>query len=97
MDTCPLCDRPLGDTNVDDHHLIPKTFKGKITVRLHRICHRKIHATFSERELLHDYHTIESLRAHETIKTFIKWVSKKDPGFYDGTKESNERKAKRRR
>lgn len=96
MKICPLCDRPLGVVNVDAHHLIPKTFKGKALVNLHKICHRKIHATFTERELLHYYHTIERLREHEQIQSFVKWVAKKDPAFYDGSKETAERKKKRR-
>ena len=48
---CPLCNRELGTEWIDEHHLIPKTFKGKETITLHRICHEKIHSTFSEREL----------------------------------------------
>lgn len=94
--TCPLCDRPLGTENVDRHHLIPKTFKGKEMVSLHRICHRKIHATFTERELLNYYHTIERLRENEDISKFVTWVSKKPLEFYDGSQETNKRKAKRR-
>lgn len=90
-----MCARELGTINVDAHHLIPKTFKGKELVDLHKICHRKIHATFTERELLHHYHTFERINAHEQIAAFIKWVAKKDPGFYDGSKETTERKKRR--
>jgi 5-methylcytosine-specific restriction endonuclease McrA len=97
MDTkCPLCKRPLGQINVDAHHLVPKTFKGKELVELHKICHRKIHATFTERELLHYYHTIDRLLENDHIQSFVKWVAKKDPSFYDGSKETAERKKKRR-
>lgn len=97
MDTkCPLCKRTLGQINVDAHHLVPKTFKGKELVDLHKICHRKIHATFTERELLHYYNTIDRLLENEHIQSFVKWVAKKDPGFYDGSKETSERKKKRR-
>lgn len=94
---CPLCDRPLGQVSVDEHHLIPKTFKGKEKIKLHKICHRKIHATFSERELLNTYNTIESLKANPDIRTFIVWVAKKDPSYYTGSDESASRKNKRRR
>jgi len=87
----------LGEINVDDHHLVPKTFKGKVKIRLHRICHRKIHATLSERELYNHYNTVERLLEHEQIQTFVKWVQKKDPGFYDGSAETGERKGKRKR
>lgn len=94
---CPLCKRELGTENIDEHHLIPKTFKGKETVKLHRICHRKIHATFTERELLQYYHTIERLLENEHIQSFTKWVKGKRPDFYVGTDDSSERKSKRRR
>lgn len=95
--TCPLCKRPLGSVNIDEHHLVPKTFKGKETVTLHKICHRKIHATFTERELLHHYNTMERILENDHIQTFIKWVSRKPSEFYDGTKDTSERKSKRRR
>jgi hypothetical protein len=94
---CPICDRELGTVNVDEHHLIPKTFKGKELVALHKICHRKIHATFTERELFNYYHTIERLRENEHIQSFIKWVAKRPIDFYDGSKETVDRKSKRRR
>jgi hypothetical protein len=89
--TCPLCSRELGN-DVNKHHLIPKTFKGKDTVTLHRICHRKIHSVFTERELLKHYHTIERLLEHEEIQKFVSWVSKKDPDFYDGSVDHKRKK-----
>lgn len=97
MRVCPLCNRELGDVNIDEHHLIPKTFKGKETITLHKICHRKIHATFTERELAKRYSTIESIVQHPEIQKFIVWVQKKEPWFYDCSIESVERKKKRRR
>ena len=84
---CPICERPL-TPNAQKHHLIPKTFKGKKTVQLHPICHRKIHSLFTERELYNYYHTIDRLINHPDIVKFIKWVKKKDPEFYSKTKES---------
>jgi len=88
---CPLCARPL-DASADLHHLIPKTFKGKETILIHKICHRKIHSVFTERELLHYFHTIERLKEHPDIQAFIKWVSKKHPEFYDSSKDSGRKK-----
>jgi 5-methylcytosine-specific restriction endonuclease McrA len=36
---CPLCGRPLvADPSVDLHHLVPRTYKGRDTVPMHRIC-----------------------------------------------------------
>jgi 5-methylcytosine-specific restriction endonuclease McrA len=90
--TCPLCGRVLGTVNIDRHHLIPKTFKGKEQFPIHKICHRKIHSAFTERELLQNFHTWEALRAHEDIQAFIAWVSKKSPGYYSRTATSNAKK-----
>ena len=94
---CPICERPLTKESANEHHLIPKTFKGKETVTLHRICHRKLHTVYSEREMLNQYNTIERLLENEDIRKFVKWVSKKDPDYYDRSKDTNRRKSKRRR
>jgi len=91
---CPLCGRPLGTVNIDRHHLIPKSMKGREQFPIHKICHRKIHATFSERELLHAYHTWEALRDDADIRAFIDWVAKKPPGFYARTFTSNKKKSR---
>ncbi len=88
---CPLCERPMVNS-YDDHHLVPKSRKGKETVRIHRICHRKIHSTFTEKELERNYNTIEKLLTNEAIQNFVKWVSKKDPDFYVGSDESRRKK-----
>lgn len=79
--------------SVNRHHLVPRTFKGKVAVELHRICHSKIHAVFTERELLQHYHTFERLLAHEEIITFVRWVQNKPNDFYS----RNDRPARRRR
>lgn len=89
---CPLCGRVLGSVNIDRHHLIPKTFKGKEQFPIHKICHRKIHSAFTERELLQTYHTWEALRGHEDIRAFVEWVAKKPPDFYTRTHTSNKKK-----
>jgi hypothetical protein len=87
-----LCGRPLGAVNIDRHHLVPRTFKGKEQFPIHKICHRKIHATFSERELLRSYHTWDALKRHEDIRAFIAWVAGKPPEFYTRTFTSNKKK-----
>ncbi len=94
---CCICGRLLEGGTVEAHHLIPKTFKGTETVDIHKICHQKIHATFSERELQHYYHTPERLCEHEEMSKFIKWVAKKDVAFYDKNDDTKSRKKKRRR
>jgi hypothetical protein len=80
---------------VEDHHLIPRTFKGKDTIPLHRICHAKIHATFSERELQHYYHTPDRILESEEIQKFVKWVARKPLEYYTKNDETKSRKSKR--
>lgn len=92
---CGICARPLGTIRVELHHLIPKTFKGRVMVPLHKICHQKIHATFSERELLNYYHTFERLLEHEQIQKFVMWVKKKALDFYDKNDDTAARRRKR--
>jgi hypothetical protein len=83
-DICPLCGRPLAGP-CNKHHLLPlsKGGKGTETVMLHKICHDKIHAVFTELELKKHYNTIELLQQNEEIARFIKWVRKKEPEYYD--------------
>jgi hypothetical protein len=92
--TCPLCGRQLG-TDVNEHHLIPRSFKGKETVTLHRICHDHIHHVISEREMLNQYNTVESLRDHPDVKSFIHWVRNKHPDFYIRIRDSKGRNRRR--
>lgn len=96
MENCPLCSRPMPDGSYNSHHLIPKTFKGKDVIDLHFICHSKLHHTFSERDMANYYHTIDRIMENKDIQKFVKWVSKKDPMFYDGNKDTKQRKRKRR-
>lgn len=91
---CPLCQRPLG-ARVEDHHLVPRTYKGRETVALHPICHRKIHSVLTERELKDAFHTIPALRSHPDIATFLKWIAAKDPDFHESTATSRVLKEKR--
>lgn len=88
MNKCPLCNRELGTVRVNEHHLVPKTFKGKETITLHELCHNTIHANISERELLHYYHTVDRLLENESIQKYVKWVKRKPPEFYVKTKKS---------
>lgn len=81
---CPLCCRPLAEP-FNRHHLLPlsKGGKGTTTVLLHKICHDKIHSVFTEMELKRHYNTIEKLKGNDEIANFLKWVSRKEPQFYD--------------
>lgn len=94
---CPLCGRPLvPGPSVNLHHLIPRRYGGRDTVLLHRICHDKIHAVLSERELRDHFHTVERLRAHPEIARFLRWVQRKPPEFVDGHHDGGPRARRRR-
>lgn len=93
LGNCPLCGRALvAGKSIDEHHLLPKSQGGRQTHTVHRICHRKIHATFTEKELAKSYSSWTNLQTHEDMAVFITWVQKKPPEYYD-----NSVKAARRR
>lgn len=86
---CPLCGREIPADQRDEHHLVPRLKGGKETTALHRICHRQIHALFSEAELARSYATVEALLEHPEVQKFVAWVSTKPPGFADSARRSN--------
>jgi hypothetical protein len=91
-ETCTLCGRVILPEHRDEHHLVPKSRGGKETLPLHRICHMQIHALFSEAELEKSYPTVSALLDHPEMQKFVAWVSRKPPGFHDGTKKSRRRR-----
>jgi hypothetical protein len=79
---CPLCDRPLvPGPSVNRHHLVPRTYRGRDTRPIHRVCHGKIHSVFTEKELRDEFHDFERLRAHPEIARFVEWVRRKHPEY----------------
>ncbi len=97
IEYCAICGRELGDELIQFHHLIPKTFKGTEGINIHAVCHKKLHATLTEREMLHVYHTVEKILEHPEIQKFVKWVSNKPLNFNDKVIETKHRYGKRRR
>lgn len=89
--TCPLCMRPIPKSQRDAHHLIPKSRGGIVTVILHRLCHRQIHATFTENQLAQQYFTIDALRSHPEIAKFIQWISNKPTHIQTAIKRSRDK------
>lgn len=85
---CPLCERPIPQSQRDAHHLVPKSKGGRQTQFLHRICHRHIHAHFTEAELATRYSTIEALLETPEMSTFVAWVKTKPPEYYDRSRTS---------
>jgi len=85
---CPICNRPIPESQKDAHHLVPKSKGGKTTEYLHRICHRQIHALFTETELAMKLNTASDLQEHPEMKKFIHWVKSKPNHFYEKSRKS---------
>lgn len=90
---CPICERDMwkGDS-IDKHHMVPKCRGGKETEYLHKICHRKIHSIWTEKELEREFNDPEVIKQHEEIQKFIKFVKKKEPDYYDRNEKHNRKK-----
>lgn len=92
---CPLCARPLPDgPSVDLHHPVPRALGGTATVAMHRICHRKLHATFTGRELAAFGDDWAALRTHPQLEGFVRWVARRPPSFYDGSRTTRRLRAR---
>ncbi len=77
---CWLCDRPLGHA-VQWHHPVPKARKGRDVVAVHPICHKTIHACFTNAELVRIGADRARLLAREDMARFVAWVAGKPPDF----------------
>ncbi len=82
---CWLCGRPLG-RRVQLHHPVPKSKGGRLTVPLHPICHRTIHAHFTNAELARVGEDRAALLAREPVARFLVWVANKPPDFHAPTR-----------
>jgi len=99
---CPICGREAGG-QMQSHHLLPRTFRnrtsdvhlGENRVDIHKMCHQKIHATFSEHELFSFYHTTDRIIEHPEMKKFVSWMKKKPLDFYSKNNDTSSRKRKR--
>ncbi len=90
---CPICDRKIPNSQKDAHHLVPKSKGGKSTQYLHRICHRQIHALYSETKLAKELNTVEAIKDQPDMQKFIEWVKSKPDDFYERTSKSKKLKA----
>lgn len=91
---CPLCERHIPRSQRDAHHLIPKSKGGRHTEYLHRICHRQIHALFTETELARQLNSVEALLAHPDMALFVSWVKTKPDDFMERTRKSQRLRSK---
>ena len=89
--TCRLCGRD--EQRLTEHHLIPRERHNKKVKRelnskernktegICRPCHSQIHDLFTNKQLEREFNTIELLQAQESVKTWIKWVRKRNVGL----------------
>lgn len=83
--TCWLCRRPIA-TRLQWHHPVPKSKKGRATVPVHPICHKAIHANFTNAQLARIGDQVEAIRENPAIAKFVRWVSDKPPDFHAPTR-----------
>lgn len=83
--TCWLCGREF-ETLIQWHHTVPKSKKGRETVPVRPICHKTIHANFTNAELARIGNDPEPVRANPAIAKFVKWIANKPPDFHAPTR-----------
>ena len=83
--TCWLCHRPLGDRH-ELHHLVPKSRGGRTVMAVHPICHRTLHAIFSNKELERLAGDRAAIIAHPSVARFLVWIARKPPDFHAPTR-----------
>ena len=89
---CPLCKRDIPPSEQDAHHFVPKSKGGRETRLLHRICHRQIHALYTETELARRLNTAQALLAEPEMQTFVAWVRRKPADFFEKSRKSAQRR-----
>ena len=79
---CPICEREMwAGPSIDRHHFVPRSQGGKESEYVHKICHRKLHSMFTEKELAREYSDAETVRANPEIQKFLKFLRNKPPDF----------------
>lgn len=87
-DTCWLCGRLLG-RRIEWHHPLPKSRGGRATVPVHPICHRTLHARFTNLELARQAETGIDLKEDPAIARFLAWIANKPPDFNAPTRKAH--------
>jgi len=76
---------------VEWHHPLPKSRGGRETVPLHPLCHRTIHACFSNAELARLPPRAEALKEQAAMARFLRWIADKPPDFHAPTHKARGR------
>ena len=82
--TCWLCSRALG-ARVEWHHPVPKSRGGRVKQPIHPICHRTLHAHFTNAELQRMGGDLCALRTDPDIARFLAWIEGKPADFHAPT------------
>jgi len=82
---CWLCGRSI-ESRLQWHHPVPKSKKGRDTVPVHPICHKTIHANFTNAELVRIGDDPDRIRAHPAVAKFVDWIASKPPDFHAPTR-----------
>ena len=77
-------ERPI-EIRLQLHHPVPKAKKGRETVPVHPICHKVIHANFTNAELARIGDDRAALLANRALTRFLEWVKDKPPDFHAPT------------
>ncbi len=81
---CWLCTRPIG-RRAELHHPVPKSRGGRATEAVHPICHRTLHAIFSNSELARIGADLGAIKTNPAMARFIAWIADKHPDFHAPT------------
>ena len=78
---CALCGRVVPKRLITLHHLKPKSRGGGAEVRVPtcRPCHKMVHATFTNKQLDHDYADLDKLRRAHELQPFLAFIRKQKP------------------
>ncbi|MBS1722794.1 MAG: HNH endonuclease [Armatimonadetes bacterium] len=79
---CQLCERPVPETT--NHHLVPKAVGRRRGTKLSllpqcdlcRMCHKQLHALFTNKELATGLADVVALRAHPDVRKYLDFIVK---------------------
>ena len=73
---CVFCLRHVA---TNQHHVVPRSKGGKLTVPTCRDCEDFIHRNLSHTDLRDRFPTVEAMQAYEPYQRFLKWLRKQQP------------------
>lgn len=81
---CWLCGRALGG-RTEWQHPVPRSRGGRAVVALHPICHRAIHANFTNAQLARSGDALSAMWSDPGVARFLAWIADKPPDFHART------------